>query len=100
DTTIGAMATTLLHLGRNRDERSRLQADPDLMPTAVEEFLRAFDPVTGIARMVTKDCIVAGQQLRRGDPLLLLYPGANRDERAFPEADKVILDRLPNRHLA
>ncbi len=99
DTTIGAMSGALLYLGRHPEQRARLVSEPELMPLAVEEFLRVFAPVTGIARMTTKDCVVAGQQLRRGDPVLLLYPSANRDSRQFPEPNEVIFDREPNRHL-
>jgi len=99
DTTVGAMSGALLYLGRHPEERERLLADPGLMDTALEEFLRVFAPVTSIGRMAAVDCELGGQQVRRGDPVLLLYPAANLDERAFPDADRVVLDRAPNRHV-
>lgn len=99
DTTIGAMGGALLHLSRHPEDRDRLLAEPELMGTAVEEFLRVFAPVTAIARMASSDVEVAGQQIRRGDPVLLLYRSANRDERVFDRPQEVVLDRKPNRHL-
>jgi cytochrome P450 len=99
DTTIGAMSGTLLYLGRHPQERARLLEDEALMETAVEEFLRVFAPVTSIGRMAATDCELGGQQVRRGEPVLLLYPAANRDPRAFPNPEDVVLDRSPNRHV-
>jgi cytochrome P450 len=99
DTTIGAMTAALLYLGRNPGPRKHLSAEPELIPTAVEEFLRVFAPVTGIGRMAAEDCELAGRTIRRGEPVLMLYPSANRDERAFPNADDIVLDRQPNRHV-
>ena len=66
---------------------------------AVEEFLRAFAPVT-MAREVTADVEVAGCPMREGDPLLLPFPAANRDPAAFDRPDEVLIDREHNRHFA
>jgi cytochrome P450 len=69
------------------------------MPTAIEELLRAYAPVT-MARLVAKDFEFRGCPMKEGDWLLLPFPAANRDPEMFPDADRVILDRAENRHAA
>lgn len=99
DTTWSAIGASLWHLAKTPADRHRLASEPDLMPTAVEEFLRAYAPVT-MARLVAKDVEIGGQQLREGDWVLLPFPSANRDPETFEHADQVILDRAVNRHAA
>jgi cytochrome P450 len=99
DTTWSAIGASLWHLSQHPDDRRRLAAEPDLMPTAVEEFLRAYAPVT-MARLVAKDVELNGRRLHEGDWLLLPFPAANRDPEFFPDADQVRLDRVENRHAA
>jgi cytochrome P450 len=74
-------------------------AEPHLMDTAIEEFLRAYAPVT-MARLVARDCDFHGHQMKAGDWLLLPFPAANRDPAAFDDADRVLIDRTENRHAA
>ena len=69
------------------------------MPFAIEELLRAYSPVT-MARIVTKDVSFAHCPMKAGDRVLMNFPSANRDPEAFDEADKVVLDRAVNRHVA
>jgi cytochrome P450 len=69
------------------------------MPTAVEEFLRAYAPVT-MARLVAEDFDFQGCPMKEGDWLLLPFPAANRDPKVFPDADRVVIDRAENRHVA
>ncbi len=69
------------------------------MPTAVEELLRAYAPVT-MARVVTDDVTFGGCPMRQGDKVLMNFPAANRDPKAFDRADEVVLDRGENRHVA
>jgi len=66
---------------------------------AVEEFLRAYSPVT-MARVVTSDTDFHGCPMREGDKVLMNFPAANRDPQAFERADEVVLDRAINRHVA
>jgi len=99
DTTWSAIGAALWHLAQHPADRSRLVAEPDLMPTAVEEFLRAYAPVT-MARLVAQDFDFRGHALKEGDWLLLPFPAANRDAEFFPDADKVRIDRTDNRHAA
>ena len=99
DTTWSAIGASLWHLAQNPADRRRLAAEPELMATAVEEFLRAYAPVT-MARLVAKDFDFHGRPMKEGDWLLLPFPAANRDPELFPDADKVLIDRAENRHAA
>jgi cytochrome P450 family 142 subfamily A polypeptide 1 len=85
---------------RNPDERRKLARDPRLVPLAVEEMLRWVSPIKNMNRTAVRDVEVAGQTIRAGDKVLLLYPSANRDERAFVRADEFHVDREPNDHVA
>ena len=99
DTTWSAIGASLWHLARTPADRKRLVAEPELLPTAVEEFLRAYAPVT-MARLVKEDVEVAGCPMKAEDWVLLSFPAANRDPEVFDRPDEVILDRQPNRHAA
>ena len=99
DTTWSAIGSALWHLATHPDDLARLVAEPDLLPTAVEELLRAYSPVT-MARIVTEDLEYGGCPMHQGDRVLMNFPAANRDPAAFPDADKVVIDRQVNRHVA
>jgi cytochrome P450 len=99
DTTWSAIGSSLWHLATHDEDRRRLVSEPALMDTAVEEFLRAYSPVT-MARIVTDDVEFNGCPMQRGDKLLLNFPAANRDPDVFDQADKVLIDRQENRHVA
>jgi cytochrome P450 len=99
DTTWSSIGSALLHLATHPDDRRRLVAEPELIPTAVEEFLRAYSPVT-MARVVTEEVEVNGRQLCPGERVLLTFPAANRDPEMFEAADEVHVDRAVNRHVA
>ncbi len=99
DTTWSAIGASLWHLAKTPADRERLIAEPALMPTAIEEFLRAFSPVT-MAREVIKETAIAGCPVKPDNMVLLSFPAANRDPAMFPDADKVLIDRKENRHAA
>jgi hypothetical protein len=99
DTTWSAIGASLWHLAKTPADRERLVAEPDLMPSAVEELLRAYSPVT-MAREVMKETVISGCPVRPGNMVLLSFPAANRDPAVFPDADKVVIDRKENRHSA
>jgi cytochrome P450 len=99
DTTWSAIGSSLWHLAKTPSDRARLVAEPELMPAAVEELLRAYSPVT-MAREVMKETVVSGCPVRPGNMVLLSFPAANRDPAMFPDADKVVIDRKENRHAA
>jgi cytochrome P450 len=99
DTTWSAIGSSLWHLAKTPSDRKRLVAEPQIMPFAIEEFLRAYSPVT-MAREVMKETTVSGCPVKPGNMVLLSFPAANRDPAMFPDADKVIIDRKENRHAA
>ena len=99
DTTWSAIGASLWHLARTSSDRSRLVAEPTLLPTAMEEFLRAYAPVT-MARLVKEDMCWRGVDMKADDWILLSFPAANRDPAQFDRADEVIIDREVNRHAA
>lgn len=99
DTTWSAIGASLWHLAKTPVDRERLVREPELMPSAVEELLRAYSPVT-MAREVMKETTISGCPIKPGNMVLLSFPAANRDPAMFPDADKVLLDRKENRHAA
>jgi cytochrome P450 len=99
DTTWSAIGSSLWHLASHPLDRKRLANEPDLMATAIEELLRAYSPVT-MARIVRGDVEVAGCPMKSGDRVLMNFPSANRDPAVFEHADKVLIDREINRHVA
>ena len=99
DTTWSGIGASLWHLAAHPEDRARLVAQPELIPTAVEEFLRAYSPVT-MARQIAKDTELNGCPMHADAMVLLSFPAANRDPEMFEDADKVIIDRMPNRHAA
>ncbi|GII66163.1 cytochrome P450 [Sphaerisporangium krabiense] len=99
DTTWSAIGASLWHLARTPEHRERLVAEPGLLPTAMEELLRVYAPVT-MARLVRDDMRWGGVDMKAEDWILLSFPAANRDPAQFDRADEVVLDREVNRHVA
>lgn len=99
DTTWSAIGASLWHLAQHPEHRRRLREEPELWPTAIEELLRAYAPVT-MARIVDHDTEFQGCPMKAGDRILMAFPAANRDPRQFENPNEVILDREHNRHVA
>jgi cytochrome P450 len=99
DTTWSAIGASLWHLAKTPRDRERLVAEPRLLPTALEEFLRAYAPVT-MARLVKEDMHWHGVDMKAEDWILLSFPAANRDPAQFDRAGEVVIDREINRHAA
>ncbi len=99
DTTWSAIGSALWHLASHPDDQRRLREDRSLMDTAVEEVLRFYSPVT-MARFVEDDIEFAGCPMKRGDKVLMNFPGGNRDPQMFEQADEFVIDRARNRHFA
>ena len=99
DTSWSAIGASLWHLARNPADRDRLAAEPGLLRVAMEEFLRAYAPVT-MARLVRQDMRWHGADMKADDWILLSFPAANRDPAQFDQAGEVIIDREVNRHAA
>jgi cytochrome P450 len=100
DTTTSQTALTLLHLGTHRELRQQLIDHPELYRTATDEFLRYFSVNKSLSRTVTRDVTVGGQHLKRNDRVVISWLAANHDEQEFEQANEVVLDRAPNRHVA
>ena len=99
DTTWSTLGSSLYHLATHPEHLTLLVERPELIPNAIEEFLRFYTPVT-IARVITEDAEIAGCPVKGGERVLLSYPSANRDPDAFDHPDEVVLDREHNRHMA
>jgi len=100
DTTTALIGAALQHLSQFPDDRRRLLEEPDLLVSATEEFLRYYPPARTHARTVSTDVELAGCSMRAGDRVLLSELSSGRDERAFPAAERFVIDRNPNRHLS
>jgi cytochrome P450 len=99
DTTWSAIGASLWHLAKTPADLERLVAEPELLPTAMEEFLRAYAPVT-MARLVREDMEWNGCPMKAEEWVLLPFPSANRDPAAFENPNEVVIDRAENRHAA
>lgn len=99
DTTWSSIGSSIWHLAQHPEDRERLVGEPELMRTAVEEFLRAYSPVT-MARLIAEDTTVNGCPMKAGEMLLLPFPAANRDPEKFERPNEVIIDREKNNHAA
>jgi cytochrome P450 len=99
DTTWSAIGSSLWHLAAHPEDQARLRAEPQLMSTALEEFLRFYSPVT-MARYVSDDVEFAGCPMRKGDKVLMTFPAGNRDPEMFEDPERFIIDRARNRHFA
>ncbi|MFN8051842.1 MAG: cytochrome P450 [Acidimicrobiales bacterium] len=101
ETTRTVIASTLWDLVQHPDQLARLRENPAMIgESAVEEFIRWVTPVLNMARLVTEDHELAGQQLHAGDQLILMYSSANRDETVFDAPDTYDVGRTHNNHVA
>jgi cytochrome P450 len=100
ETTRQAISHGVLMLDRHPDQKAAWQQDfTRLAPTAAEEIVRWSSPVIAFRRTLTRDVVLSGQQLAAGEKVMLFYPSANRDERAFVGPYRFDLARTPNPHL-
>ena len=100
ETTAGGIGLMLHHLAHAPHDYALLRETPDLVPTAVDEFLRLYTPIQLFGRNAACDVVLHGQQIRSGEVVAVAFAAANRDPAAFTEPDRALLDRHPNRHLA
>lgn len=100
DTTSSTTAGGLAALIDHPEQLTRLQAEPDLLPNAVEEMFRLVTPVRHFMRTATQDYPLRDKWIRAGDALCLYYPSANRDETVFSDPDMFKIDRPNLKHLA
>jgi cytochrome P450 len=93
DTTSGLTGNVLLRLCEDDALRRQLTADPSLIATGTEEFLRLFTPTVGLARTLTRDAEFHGLHMQKGDRAILMWSAANRDPAVFDEPDTLDLHR-------
>lgn len=99
NSTTGALGNAILQLAAHADVQRRLREEPELIPKAVEEFLRLEPSVQAMPRWARCDVVLHGRRARAGDKLMLLWASANRDPAHFPDPDVYRLEREPNDHL-
>ncbi len=92
-------ASTAHRLWQHKDQRAECIEDPKLIPDAYDEVLRYDMPTQFLMRVVTKELEIHGKKLTPGQPIMFLYPSANRDEREFQEPDRFDIHRRPARIL-
>jgi pimeloyl-[acyl-carrier protein] synthase len=98
ETTTNLTCNGLYTILRHPDQLARLQQDPSLIESAIEEFLRFETPVQVTGRVAMEDVEVGGKLIRKGHPVGLLLGAANRDPEQFPDPDRLDIGRTPNRH--
>jgi cytochrome P450 len=100
ETTTNLLGNGLYHLLHHPAQEAALRARPDLLPSAVEEFLRYDAPVAGTLRIATADTELRGQTIRSGQIVAGMLAAANRDPARFEQPDRLDVARTPNRHLS
>jgi cytochrome P450 len=99
DTVKSALSYAHLHLATHPSDRRRVAEEPSIIPSAVEEMLRAY-PLVMEGRKLSRDVEFHGVTMRQGDMVMLALPTVMRDPDYFEDADAVILDRRKNNHLS
>jgi cytochrome P450 len=99
ETTTNLIGNGMLSLLRNPAELRKLQADPALVPSAVEEMLRYESPSQQTARLAPDDVELGGKQIRKRQAVIAVMAAANRDPERFPDPDRFDITRTDNRHL-
>lgn len=100
DTVRSALPGGVLALVRHPDEYRRLRTEQELLPSAIEELLRVHPPVLTFRRTATRDVVLRGQRIARGDKVVVYHVSANHDERHFPDPFRLDLAREPNDHVS
>ncbi|MEE4301863.1 MAG: cytochrome P450 [Pseudomonadales bacterium] len=95
DTTRNSISAGVLALNRQPEQYDKLRANPSLIPNMVPEFIRWQSPVIHMRRTAREDVELGGRTIRAGDKVVMWYLSGNRDERVFPDAERVHIDR-PN----
>jgi cytochrome P450 len=101
DTTRNSMSSYAYGLNKYPDERAKLEADPGLIPNAVQELIRWQTPLAHMSRTAVEDTEIDGHQIKAGDKVVMWYISANRDESVFTDGEHIRIDREnARRHLS
>jgi cytochrome P450 len=100
ETTANLIGNGLHNLLSNPDQLEALRRNLELVPSAVEEFLRFDPPVSGTIRIALRDLELRDQKIAQGQQVAVMLAAANRDPRQFRDPDRLDIERRPNRHLA
>ena len=98
-TVLEAIGIVVHHLAQDQDLQHRLRDDPELIPAAVDEILRADGPLVSNRRTATRDVTIKDRPIAAGEKLALMWIAANRDPRAFDHPESIRLDRDPEGNL-
>lgn len=99
ETTRHAISNAMLGLMEQRDQFTRLQQDPGLLATAVEELLRWASPVYHFRRTATRDVELGGKQIKEGDKVVMWFASGNRDDAAFDDPYRIDVTRTNVDHM-
>jgi cytochrome P450 len=100
NSTTSALGICILAVARDQDIQRRLRAEPGLIPSAIDEFMRLETPVMAMPRWAARDVELRGRQVEQGDQLFLVWQSGNRDPEFWgDDVDACVLDRHPNPHL-
>jgi cytochrome P450 len=99
ETTRHAISQSMLALIENQDQLKLLQEQPELIPGAVEEFLRWASPVYHFRRTATQDVELGGKQIKAGDKVVMWFASGNRDEAMFEDPYRLDVTRTNIDHL-
>ena len=100
ETTRTAIAHGLRAFADHPDQWERLRAEPELVPSAVDEVIRWVTPLYNVFRTAVEDTTIGEQAVAEDDRVILLYPSANRDEAVFADPFTFDITRRPNPHVA
>lgn len=99
DTVINTISNSIAYLAEHPDQFKRLQAEPRLIPLAIEELIRYFSPLTHLGRVTTQEVEVCSHTFKQDQKVSLGWASANRDESVFENPDEIKLDRKKNPHV-
>jgi cytochrome P450 len=99
ETTSDGLSGMFHYLAEHPADADRLRRQPELIPTAVEEFVRYISPIQIFGRNTVRDVEIHGRSIPAGDIIALSFASANHDPAVFAEPETCRLDRSPNRHL-
>lgn len=100
ETTRHTITHTINNLMANPDQMALLREQPELIPWAVEEFLRMASPVHHFRRTATRDVVLHGQEIKAGDKVVVWFGSGNRDDAVFDEPYRFDVTRKPNEHMS